>query len=244
VVSQILFGVLLVTFLSASGAFILFLNQALYESISDYLISLAAGTMIGGVFIHLVFRLANQTGYTRLTGVYIIAGLLISFILERLVHWHCHHSEAHHEPLPYVLAVGDVFHNAIDGVLIATSFLASTTAGLGSLVAVGLHKLPKEVSDYGVMVEHGFSKLTGLLVNIATSAFMFLGAGLVLLSSMYSQSTIPILLPIVIGNFLYISGSDLIPAFKHDDMWIKHLIVFTLGASIMYAIPYVKALIV
>lgn len=236
-------GVILVSLLSATGGLFLFIKQPVYDAISDYLISLAAGTMIGGVFIHLVFRLANQTGYTRLTGAFIITGVLASFILERLVHWHCHHNQSHHEPLPYVLAVGDVFHNVIDGVLIATSFLASTTAGVGALVAVGLHKVPKEVGDFGIMVEHGFSKVTALLVNIGISVFMFLGAGLVLLASTYSQNAVPVLLPIVIGNFLYIAGSDLIPAFKHEETWITHLAVFITGAGIMYTIPYVKALL-
>ncbi len=236
-------GVLIVALLSALGGLFLYLHPDLYDLINDYLISLAAGTMIGGVFIHLVFRLANQTGYARVSGAFVIAGLLASFILERLVHWHCHHREAHNEPLPYVLAVGDAFHNVIDGVLVATSFLASTTAGVGALIAVGLHKIPKEVGDFAIMVEHGFTKVTALLTNVFISVFMFLGAGLVLLASQVSQSAVPILLPVVIGNFLYIAGSDLIPAFKHDDTWITHLLVFSLGASMMYAIPYLKALI-
>lgn len=233
-----------VSLFSGIGAFLLFFTDNQYDAVSPYLLSLSAGTMFGGVFIHLVYRLANAFSYTRYTGLLIVGGVLASLILERLVHWHCHHTEGHQEPLPYVLAAGDGFHNIIDGVLIATSFLASTTAGTGAVIAVIAHKIPKEFGDFGVMVEYGFSKTKALATNIGVSLFMFIGAGLVILASGASDATVPLLLPIVIGNFLYVAGSDLLPAFKDDEQWILHTLVFILGAAIMYAIPYIKQALV
>jgi zinc and cadmium transporter len=230
--------------LSAIGGLFLFFSESQYTKISPYLLSLAAGTMFGGVFIHLIFRLANKFNYGRVTGLLIVLGLGGSLLLERVVHWHCHCRDMHEEPLPYILAVGDAFHNVIDGVLIATSFIASTTTGVAALVAVVAHKIPKEFGDFGVMVEGGFSKAKAVATNIFVSLFMFLGAGAVVLASQLSAETIPILLPLVAGNFLYIAGSDLLPAFKSADTWPRHLLVFLLGVGAMYSIPYIKAALV
>lgn len=241
--TSIIASLVITSLFSAAGALFLYLSNESFEKITPYLISLSAGTIFGGVFIHLVFRLANKFNYGRITGLLIIAGMMGSFVLERVVHWHCHHSGDHKEPLPYVLAAGDSIHNVLDGILIATSFLASSSAGIAATIAIIAHKIPKELGDFGVMVDYGFSKLKALGVNIGISAFMFIGAGLVLGLSQLSASTVPILLPLVIGNFVFIAGSDLLPDFKGSENWVAHLIVFSIGVGIMYSIPYIKAMI-
>lgn len=237
----ILASLLAASVFSGLGAFFLYTARENFDRIMPYLISLSAGTIFGGVFIHLVFRLANKFSYGRMTGMLILAGMGGSFVLERAVHWHCHHRGTHEEPLPYVLAVGDSVHNVLDGILIATSFLASVSSGIAMTVAIIAHKIPKELGDFGVMVDGGFSRLKALGVNIGISLFMFLGAGLVLGVSQLSKETVPVLLPLVIGNFVYIAGSDLLPEFKDSDTWVRHLVVFTLGVLVMYAIPYLKS---
>ena len=200
VTTSIIASLIITSIFSALGALFLYLSREKFDKITPYLISLSAGTIFGGVFIHLVFRLANKFSYGRLTGLLIIAGMAGSFVLERVVHWHCHHRGTHEEPLPYVLAAGDSIHNILDGVLIATSFLASISAGIAVTVAVIAHKIPKELGDFGVMVDGGFSRFKALSVNIGISIFMFLGAGMVLGLSQISSATVPLLLPIVVGT--------------------------------------------
>lgn len=241
-VQEIIIASLLITSVFSSlGAFFLYASRKDFDRIMPYLISLSAGAIFGGVFIHLVFRLANKLSYSRFTGILILAGMGGSLVLERIVHWHCHHRGTHEEPLPYVLAVGDSIHNVLDGILITTSFLASSSAGIAATIAVIAHKTPKELGDFGVMVNGGFSRLKALGVNVGISVFMFLGAGLVLGLSKASAETVPVLLPLVIGNFVYIAGSDLLPEFKDSEEWIKHLMVFSLGVLIMYLIPFIKS---
>ncbi|WEL19703.1 ZIP family metal transporter [Candidatus Nanohalococcus occultus] len=237
----ILLSLIVTSLFSALGASFLYTSKENFEKMMPYMISLSAGSIFGGVFIHLIFRLSNKFSYGRITGLLILAGMGGSFVLERLVHWHCHHGESHEDALPYVLAVGDSFHNVLDGVLIATSFLASTSAGIAATVAIIAHKVPKELGDFGVMVNGGFSRLKALGAQLAISIFMFVGAGLVVGVSSFSRESVPLLLPLVVGNFVYIAGSDLLPQFKHDEAWIEHLTVFSLGVLIMYLIPYLKA---
>lgn len=228
---------------SGIGAFFLFLEEESVENLLSYMISLSAGTIFGGVFIHLIFKLANDFGYDRLTGLMILGGILGSFMLEKAVHWHCHNRGHHVEAFSYVLVAGDAVHNVLDGVLIASSFLASPATGLASTIAVVMHKVPKEIGDFGVLVHSGFSRYRALGFNILISGFMFLGAALVLqLSSSAGESIVPLLLPLVAGNFVYIAGSDLMPEIKQiESRWVSHVIVFSAGVGIMYAIPFVEA---
>jgi zinc and cadmium transporter len=236
-------ALILTSVLSAIGAFFLFLSRERVDNLVEYLISLSAGTIFGGVFIHLIFRLANPIGYTRDAGLLVMAGIALSLVLERTVHWHCHNQEIHEEPFSYVLLAGDGVHNILDGILIATSFLASTSAGIASTIAVAAHKIPKEVGDFGVLLGGGFSRKKAVGANILISLFMFIGAGIVLALST-TGNIVSILLPLVIGNFIYIAGSDLLPRFKESDNHIApHLVMLGIGTAIMYAIPYIKTLI-
>ncbi|MFB6159026.1 MAG: ZIP family metal transporter [Candidatus Nanohalobium sp.] len=228
---------------SGLGALFLALSEERMKKLTPYLISLSAGSIFGGVFIHLVFRLANKFNYGRVTGLTIIVGMIFSLLMERMIHWHCHEQEHHIEAFSYVLVAGDAVHNVLDGVLIASSFLAGVPAGIAATVAVIAHKIPKEAGDFGVLVHSGFTRQKALLFNIAISIFMFIGAGTVFLLSTAASNINTVLLPLVIGNFVYIAGSDLLPRFKEEDGVYKHLVIFSTGVTIMYLVPYIKAMI-
>lgn len=244
-IQNILLALIATTVLSGIGAIFLALKKENLENIVRYLISLSAGSILGGVFIHLVFRLSNGAGYTRFTGLLVLAGIVGSLGLERIVHWHCHNREYHVEPFSYVLLVGDSVHNILDGVLIASSFLAAPSAGIASTIAVAMHKIPKEAGDFGVLVHAGFSKYKAVGFNIGLSSFMFFGAAIVIALTTITGNIVNLLLPLVIGNFVYIAGSDLLPEFKDsDDELLKHMVVFSVGVLIMYSIPYVRTLFV
>jgi len=243
VTTQIITALLLTSILSGVGASFLGLNKDRTERLTPYLISLSAGTIFGGVFIHLVFKLANNLGYTRETGLLVLGGMFMSLLLERAIHWHCHNQGHHIDAFSYVLLAGDAVHNILDGILIATSFLAGLPAGTAATLGVALHKVPKEAGDFGVLVESGFSSLKAVLFNMGVSLFMFIGAGIVLGLSSISGSVNIYLLPLVIGNFVYIAGSDLLPRFKTDNNLLLHSIMFSTGVAVMYAVPYVKGLV-
>jgi len=240
VLDLIAYSLVATSLLSGFGALFLALNDEKTEILTPYLISLSAGTIFGGVFIHLVFKLANNVGYTRFTGLLVLTGLAGSLVLERLVHWHCHNQDHHIEAFSYVLVAGDAVHNVLDGILIASSFLVGSSAGIASTVAVMAHKIPKEAGDFGVLVESGFSQKKAVGFNIAISLFMFIGAGIVLALSTASSGINASLLPLVIGNFVYIAGADLLPRFKEDEDILLHLTMFGLGTAVMYAIPFIK----
>lgn len=243
-VTQLVIGsIIAVSMLSGLGALFLGLSEDRMQKLTPYLISLSAGTIFGGVFIHLVFKLANKTGYTRETGLLVLGGMIASLLLERAVHWHCHNQDHHIEAFSYVLVAGDAVHNILDGILIASSFLAGISSGIAATVAVGMHKVPKEAGDFGILVESGFTRTRALLFNVGIGIFALIGAGIVLTLSQFSTSVNNLLLPLVIGNFVYIAGSDLLPRFKQKEALVGHMLTFSTGVAVMYAIPYVKAMI-
>jgi zinc and cadmium transporter len=236
-------ALVLTSLLSALGALFLGLSDERIDSLTPYLISLSAGTIFGGVFIHLIFKLAQTSGYSRESGLIVLVGMFLSLLLERVVHWHCHNQDHHVEAFSYVLLAGDAVHNILDGILIASSFLAGLPAGIAATVGVMMHKVPKEAGDFGVLVHSGFSKIKAVMFNIAVSLFMFIGAGLVIGLASLAENINLVLLPLVIGNFVYIAGSDLLPRFKEEKGLLLHSIMFSLGVAIMYLIPYLKQLI-
>lgn len=240
----ILASLLTVSIFSAIGAVFLGVSEDKMDTLTPYLISLSAGTIFGGVFIHLIFKLSNKLAYTRFTGLLVMLGLFLSLILERLVHWHCHDQDTHIESFSYVLIVGDAVHNMLDGILIASSFLVGSSAGLASTIAVAAHKIPKEAGDFGVLVHSGFTRGKAVLFNLGISLFMFIGAAIVLGLSSAASGINQLLLPLVIGNFVYIAGSDLLPRFKKDGNILLHSVMFSIGTAIMYLIPYLKNLVI
>ena len=106
----------------------------------------------------------------------VLAGILIFFVLEKLVLWrHCHHDHceaqapAHdHGRSGLLILVGDTFHNFVDGILIAAAFLENTELGIVTALAIIAHEIPQEVGDYLILLHSGYSKVKALAFTDAT----------------------------------------------------------------------------
>jgi zinc and cadmium transporter len=48
--------------------------------------------------------------------------------------------------------VGDMVHNFIDGLVVASAFLLSMPVGIATALAVLLHEIPQEIGDFGVLI--------------------------------------------------------------------------------------------
>ncbi len=235
-------SVFIVSLISLIGIFTLGIKQDRLKTILIYLISFSAGALFGDAFVHLLPELIEEQGLNILSGILIILGILIFFILEKFVHWqHCHMPicENHVHSFAYMNLVGDSLHNFIDGLVIATSYIVSVQVGFATTVAVLLHEIPQEIGDFGIMLHGGFSRLKALALNFVTALTAVLGAviGLILNNSVSNLKLI--ILPIAIGGFIYIAGSDLIPEL-HKETNIKRsiiqIITFIIGVLIMLSL--------
>src|SRR5689334_4036525 len=190
------------------------------------LISYAIGALLAAVFLEILPHAFEDAPSTRALGAIVLTGLIVFFVLEKLVLWRHHHShgwldEEHHAHKPeanhdhgrsgLLIMFGDTFHNFVDGVLIAAAFLADPELGLVTALAIIAHEIPQEVSDFLVLLHSGFTRKQALLFNVASSVAMVLG-GLCGYAALHLLlAIVPYLLGFVAAGMIYVAVADLIP---------------------------------
>jgi len=241
--TQILLSVLIVSLVSLIG--IIALNLSKKQNIL-FLVSFAAGSLLGDVFIHLLPEVSESYGFTLTTSISILIGLLLFFMIEKFLHWHhCHDEKCkeHNKPLAAINLIGDAFHNFLDGILIAGSYLVNTTLGIATTIAVLFHEIPQEIGDYAILIHAGYSKGRALLFNFLSALTAFLGAILTIFIGTRIENFTSIIIPLTIGAFLYIAGSDLIPELHKETRLSKgilYLFGLILGISIMFLLTFLE----
>lgn len=176
------------------------------------LVFIAAGALLGAALFHLVPEsLALHSPSDAL--LLIAAGAAGLALLERIVHGLEHRdvgaaphgAHGHRSHLMPLSIASDALHNVIDGVLIATAFLATPSLGVFTGAAIALHELPRELGTFAICVRAGMSPRRAILVNAATGVLAILGALAALLLGMRAGRFGEVLLPVAAGNFLYLS---------------------------------------
>ena len=235
-----LVSVVIVSLISLIGVFTFAISGNFLRRILILLVSFAAGALLGDVFIHLLPEAVNEFGFTIEVSLYVLVGILIFFVLEKVVQWrHCHipTTKTHVHPVALMNLIGDGLHNLIDGMIIAGSYMASTSLGIATTIAVVLHEIPQEMGDFGVLLHGGFNKVKALFFNFVTALFAVLGALIALVIGSGMENFSLIILPITAGGFIYIAGSDLIPELHRTcvpaSKSVAQLIAFVAGMFVM-----------
>ena len=172
-----------------------------------------------------------------------LGGLLLFFILERLIHtFHQHPHQVHeHEKevkatVPLIV-IGDTVHNFIDGVVIAATFMVSIPLGIITTLAVFAHELPQEIGDFALLLHKGVSRSTVILINVLSAAAAFIGALLTFAFGNFLEGAIPMFLALTAGFFIYIATSDIMPEIQYERNRKAGLIksaVLLLGVAALY----------
>lgn len=201
---------------SLVGGMALLARRKFVARFTVHFISFAAGAMLATAFLDLLPEAFAEEGASiEKLFLFVLAGMLTFFILERilLLHHQHHHDETgeHRHPAPILMQVADTVHNFIDGVVVAAAFLADPSLGVITALAVGSHELPQEIGDFSVMLAHGYRTKTVLLVNIGSSLAALFGAVIAYLSRSVIEPYLPELLALAGGHFIYIAAADLIP---------------------------------
>ncbi|KAG7388988.1 hypothetical protein PHYPSEUDO_011451 [Phytophthora pseudosyringae] len=137
------------------------------------------------------------------------------------------------KPMAYIILLGDLFHNFVDGVLIATAFLAcDDSLGVSVTVSAILHELPQEFADFIILVDAGFTPFQAVLFNFLSALSAFVGAAVVLAAVPVTNETMGLLLAVGSGTLVYIAGTDLLPGVlrvKSVGQFVAHLLMFGVG---------------
>jgi zinc and cadmium transporter len=218
-----LVSVALVSLVSLAGVATLSMNERLLRRLALVLVSFAVGGLLGDSFIHLIPE-ALESGATVATSLWILGGMLLFFVIEKLLRHHhgplyseFHPGETARPELAAINVIGDAVHNFVDGAIIAASWLAGPMQGIATTIAVVLHEVPQELGDFGILVHSGMSVRRAIVMNLASASTAFAGGILVLLAGeAWGESLESILIPLGAGGFVYIAAADLIPELQHD----------------------------
>jgi len=243
----------------AASLFLLAPNS-LRNRVLPHLVSFATGALLGAALLGLLPHAIESAGVdaTHKVGLALLVGLLIFFVLEKMVLWrHCHqdvceghvphvgHSHDHGHAndkardaaSAWLILIGDGFHNVLDGVLIAAAFMTDVHLGIVTSIAVMAHEIPQEVGDLAILLHGGMSRARALTLNTVTSvtsviggvaAYYFLGQTLELL---------PYAIAIAAASFLYIAVADLIPGLHRRvdaGSGVRQFIFIVLGIAVIY----------
>lgn len=209
----------------------------------DFL-SFAAGTLLTVAFLDLLpeateaYESAKGAEALPKASLMILVGFLIFFSIEKILLWyHCHEEHCDVHTSTTMVLIGDTFHNFLDGVAIAVSFLVHPSVGVATTVAVFIHEIPQEVADFSVLLSGGMKPRRAILFNILSSFASLAGAVLAYYFSTSVAGALPALLAVTAGGFIYIAAADLIPEIhKERDRakMVRQFGFFLFGCAVIF----------
>ena len=235
----------LISLASLVGVFTLSIKEKILSKFLLFFVSLSAGALIGGAFLHLLPEASEKLNNENLYPI-VLFSFVLFFLIEKLLHWrHCHKGHCHiHTTFGYMNLFGDAVHNFIDGLVIASTFLIDIKLGVVTSLAIALHEIPQEIGDFGVLLYSGFSRKKALISNFLIAISAVFGGVVGYLLSFQIENMTSYLLPLAAGGFIYISASDLMPEIRKEANLKKSMIsfgVFLIGIFIMFLVKFIGA---
>jgi zinc and cadmium transporter len=250
-----------VSFVSFIGIFALSFRADFLKKFIFIVVSISVGALFGDAFIHLIPEAIEQGLSPEGVALPVIIGILVFFALEKFMRWHHTHAApfdcdecgemdtlavvAEHErkSLGAMILVADGFHNFLDGVIIGLAFLVSVPIGIATVLAVILHEIPQEISDFGILLHAGYTRAKALLWNFFSALFAVVGVLAALIAGNTIENIIPFGIAAAAGGFIYIAGSDLVPELHKTKELKKSLLqifAIILGLVLMLLLTLVE----
>lgn len=222
---MLLFWIIVFSFLGSVGAIIaatifLMIPNENQKRITPYLVSFATGTLLAAALLGLLSHSLDKISPSHAL-ITLLVGLIFFFLIEKMVIWrHCHHHhqiECHvHKTTGTMVIIGDAFHNFVDGVIIAASFLVSIPIGIISSISVISHEIPQEVGDFAILLHEGYKKRKAIKLNTLSSLTTIPAAIIAYFALIIIEVFTPYVMVISAASFLYISLTDLFPELHHE----------------------------
>ena len=219
----------------ASG--VLLIKDSVRSRMIPWLVSYAVGALLGVSMLALLPETLATLPPTTVFAT-LLAGILLFFILEKLVLWrHCHtHDCEVHDGSVLPVVVGDAFHNFVDGAVIAAAVITSVPLGISTAVAVAAHEIPQEVGDFAILLHAGYSRRQALLLNVLSAAASAVGAVAAFLAFDALPGMLPYCLVLAAASFLYVAMADLIPGLhrgRTDASSMRQIVLIAAGVATM-----------
>lgn len=238
----IILSTVAISFGALAGIVTLILNRQRLQKILLSLVSLSAGTLMGGAFLHLLPEAVETAEEPHFVFLVTLASFVVFFLLERILHWHHCHDVNHTGHLEgHMNLIGDAVHNFLDGLIIAAAYSVDLSLGIATTVAVALHEIPQEISDFGVLLHAGWEVRRALVINFLVAFTIVVGGITGFLLSDQVEGISQFLMPVAAGGFLYIAASDLMPELRKEQRLSRsllHMTIFIAGILLMWLLAH------
>ena len=221
--------------LVASG--VLLIKDSVRARLIPWLVSYAVGALLGVSMLAILPRTLERFPPSHVFTT-LLTGILLFFVLEKLVLWrHCHtHDCEVHDGSVVPVLVGDAFHNFVDGAMIATAVLTSVPLGVSTALAVAAHEIPQEVGDFAILLHAGYSRRQALLLNVLSGLSSAVGAAVAWMAFGWLPQALPYFLALAAASFLYVAMADLIPGLhrgRTDASSMRQILLIAAGVATM-----------
>ena len=235
-----LISTIAVSIISLIGVSLFALKTEKLQKILLLLVCFSVGALLGNAFFHLVPESYFHIESPKLTSWLIIAGFMLFFLVEQLLHTHQAANPAvsfRVKPYGYLSLYADGIHNFTDGILIGAAWMFSPELGLATTITVILHEIPQEISDFGILLKAGFSKKKAILYNFIVATTAILGTILALWLGHEVEHFSIYVLPVAAGGFVYLASTSLLPEVLRNTKkgnWIYYSFFVLMGLGLMY----------
>jgi zinc and cadmium transporter len=217
----------------ASG--VLLINDSARARLVPWLVSYAVGALLGVSMLAILPQTLEHLPPTRVFGT-LLLGILLFFVLEKLVLWrHCHtHDCEVHDGSVFPVLIGDAFHNFVDGAVIATAVMTSVPLGISTALAVAAHEIPQELGDFAILLHAGYSRSRALLLNLLSAGASAVGAIAAFMAFDVVPRLRPYFLALAAASFLYVAMADLIPGLhrgRTDASSMRQILLIAAGVG-------------
>jgi zinc and cadmium transporter len=219
--------------LIASG--ILLINDSTRSRLIPWLVSYAVGALLGVSMLAILPEALEQLPANTVFAT-LLVGILVFFVLEKLVLWrHCHtHDCEVHDGSVFPVLVGDAFHNFVDGAVIGAAVMTSVPLGISTALAVAAHEIPQEVGDVAILLHAGYSRRRALVLNLLSAGASAVGAIAALVAFNFVPLILPYFLALAAASFLYVAMADLIPGLhrgRTDAHSLRQILLIAAGVG-------------
>ena len=227
--------------LVASG--VLLIKDSTRARLIPWLVSYAVGALLGVSMLGILPETLEQLPAAHVFAT-LLAGILLFFILEKLVLWrHCHtHDCEVHDASVVPVLVGDAFHNFLDGAAIGTAVLTSVPLGISTALATAAHEIPQEVGDFAILLHAGYSRRRALVVNVISGLSSAFGAVVAWMAFGWFPTASKYFLVLAASSFLYVAMADLIPGLhrgRTDASSLRQILFIGAGIATALVVQFI-----
>lgn len=227
------------------ASLMLFLKDKYLNKVSNFFLYIASGILLGAALLGMIPKAIMLDEPVKITG-FILTGILLLFILEKIVLWrNCGNKDCvrHSSASSSVALIGDGFHHIIDGIVITSSFLISIEVGIMVSISIVFHEIPKSLGDLSILIKNGLSRIRAFWYKVISVSTALIFGVLAYFLSNSIKAIIPYVLAFSAASFLYLSMAQLIPEMQRKTSLkdsVSQVLLIFIGIAIIYISLHIK----